>query len=37
MSGWNKVGRVLRLWMGVAANGARLAYYLVGVVMKWGD
>lgn len=28
MSKWNKEGRILRLWTAVAANGARLAYYL---------
>jgi len=37
MSKWNKTGRVLRLWLSVAANSARLAYYLVEVVRKWGD
>lgn len=37
MNKWNKLGRALRLWLAVAASGASLAYYLVGLAGKWSS
>jgi hypothetical protein len=36
MSKWKAV-RVMRVWMSIAASGARLAYYLDAMGWKWGD
>lgn len=35
MGKWNKMGRVLRPWMAVAASGASLAYYVGKMMGVW--
>lgn len=33
----NKAARVARAWTAVGANVAKAVYYLVGLVLRWGD